>query len=76
MANVDYKSVLIVGNDKGMRGLLKCALRQLGFEHISEAEDARSAIRMKKEGAFNLVLRLEDAEDDRTESVAVKDQGP
>lgn len=48
--------ILIVDDFSTMRRILKSSLQQLGFENITEAEDAEAALSKLQEGEFKLVI--------------------
>lgn len=48
--------ILIVDDFSTMRRIVKTALKQLGFENISEAEDGAVALEKLKNGEFKLII--------------------
>lgn len=48
--------VLLVDDQKSIRGLARFALEQIGIRHIEEAADGSEALSMLRAGKFDLVL--------------------
>ncbi len=53
--NLDM-NVLVVDDFATMRRIIKNVLKQIGFTKISEADDGKSALKVLKDGTFDLVL--------------------
>jgi len=48
--------ILVVDDQETMRKVISHILKQLGFNHISVAEDGKKAYQMLKKGSFNFVI--------------------
>lgn len=48
--------ILVVDDFSTMRRIVKAILKQLGYEHIEEAEDGKQAYDMVKTGKFDFVV--------------------
>ena len=55
MLDVNMK-ILVVDDFPTMRRIIKNLLKQLGFQHIMEAEDGMNALDLLKEGSFDFVV--------------------
>jgi two-component system chemotaxis response regulator CheY len=55
MLNLDMK-VLVVDDFPTMRRIIKNLLKQLGFQHIEEAEDGQNALNLLNEEPYDFVV--------------------
>ena len=55
MLNLDMK-ILVVDDFPTMRRIIKNLLKQLGFQHMLEAEDGLNALNLMKEETFDFVV--------------------
>ncbi len=56
MADLKSKKVLVVDDQKSMRGLVRFALMQMGMEAIDGAESGEEAIKKLSEVRYDLVI--------------------
>jgi two-component system chemotaxis response regulator CheY len=56
MSDIKSKKVLVVDDQKSMRGLVRFALLQMGMETIDGAESGEEAIKKLSEARYDLVI--------------------